>query len=75
MVIRWLLYTHLEQVCNVFCCITSKIYFLGTLEPYFKSEAVPEPNDGPVKIAVAKNFQALVTDSTKDVLVEFYAPW
>ena len=47
----------------------------GTLEPYFKSEAVPEPNDGPVKIAVAKNFQALVTDSTKDVLVEFYAPW
>jgi len=31
--------------------------------------------DGPVKVAVAKNFKSLVTDSTKDVLVEFYAPW
>ena len=38
-------------------------------EPYFKSEPVPEPNDGPVKIAVAKNFQSLVADSKKDVLV------
>ena len=40
-----------------------------------KSEAVPEPNDGPVKVAVAKNFEELVTSSEKDVLIEFYAPW
>jgi protein disulfide isomerase family A protein 3 len=52
-----------------------KAFEAGSLEPYFKSEAVPEPNDGPVKIAVAKNFQSLVADSKKDVLIEFYAPW
>ena len=52
-----------------------KAFEAGSLEPYLKSEAVPESNDGPVKVAVAKNFQALVADSTKDVLIEFYAPW
>ncbi len=52
-----------------------KAFEAGSLEPYFKSEAVPESNDGPVKVAVAKNFQSLVTDSKKDVLIEFYAPW
>jgi len=46
----------------------------GKLEPYLKSEAVPEPNDEPVKVAVAKNFNDLVTDD-KDALIEFYAPW
>lgn len=52
-----------------------KAFEAGSLEPYFKSEPIPEPNDGPVKVAVAKNFQSLVTESTKDVLIEFYAPW
>merc|ERR550519_1555331 len=28
-----------------------------------------------VKVAVAKNFDELVTNNKKDVLVEFYAPW
>lgn len=52
-----------------------KSFLDGTLEPHLKSEEVPENNDGPVKVAVAKNFQELVTDSDKDVLIEFYAPW
>jgi len=46
----------------------------GDLEPYMKSEPVPE-NQGDVKVAVAKNFDELVTNNKKDVLVEFYAPW
>jgi len=47
----------------------------GKLEPYLKSEPVPESNDGGVKVAVGKNFEDLVTNSEKDVLIEFYAPW
>ncbi|XP_032528964.2 protein disulfide-isomerase A3 [Danaus plexippus] len=47
----------------------------GKLEPFIKSEPVPENNDGPVKVAVGKNFKELVTDSGRDALVEFYAPW
>jgi len=46
----------------------------GNLEPYMKSEALPD-NSGNVKVAVAKNFDELVTKSEKDVLIEFYAPW
>ncbi|XP_013133156.1 PREDICTED: protein disulfide-isomerase A3 [Papilio polytes] len=47
----------------------------GKLEPFIKSEALPENNDGPVKVAVGKNFKELVTDSGRDALIEFYAPW
>lgn len=45
------------------------------LEPYLKSEPVPEKNDEPVKVAVAKNFDEVVTNNGKDTLIEFYAPW
>jgi len=47
----------------------------GKLEPYMKSEPVPDNSAPGVKVAVAKNFDELVTKSEKDVLVEFYAPW
>lgn len=46
----------------------------GELEPYLKSEPIPT-QDGPVTVAVAKNFEEVVTNSEKDVLIEFYAPW
>jgi protein disulfide isomerase family A protein 3 len=46
----------------------------GKLEPYMKSEPIPD-TQGNVKVAVAKNFDELVTNNEKDVLVEFYAPW
>ncbi|XP_042223300.1 protein disulfide-isomerase A3-like [Homarus americanus] len=46
----------------------------GELEPYVKSEPIPD-QDGPVAVAVAKNFDELVTNSDKDVMIEFYAPW
>ncbi|KAK2714493.1 protein disulfide-isomerase-like [Artemia franciscana] len=46
------------------------------LVPYLLSEEIPEDWDSkPVKVLVAKNFHAVVLDDTKDVLVEFYAPW
>ncbi|XP_055529979.1 protein disulfide-isomerase A3-like [Wyeomyia smithii] len=47
----------------------------GNLEPYVKSEPVPESNDAPVKVAVGKNFQDVVMNNGVDTLMEFYAPW
>ena len=47
----------------------------GSLEQYLKSEPIPASNDEPVKVIVAKNFNDIVNDETKDVLIEFYAPW
>uniref|UniRef100_A0A7N6BDP2 Protein disulfide-isomerase n=1 Tax=Anabas testudineus TaxID=64144 RepID=A0A7N6BDP2_ANATE len=50
-------------------------YFDGKLKRYLKSEPIPENNDGPVKVIVAENFDSIVNDDSKDVLIEFYAPW
>ncbi|XP_049579194.1 protein disulfide-isomerase A3 [Syngnathus scovelli] len=50
-------------------------YFDGKLKRYLKSEPIPENNDGPVKILVAENFDAIANDDSKDALIEFYAPW
>uniref|UniRef100_A0A673ZFZ7 Protein disulfide-isomerase n=1 Tax=Salmo trutta TaxID=8032 RepID=A0A673ZFZ7_SALTR len=50
-------------------------YFDGKLKRYLKSEPSPENNDGPVKTVVAENFDAIVNNEEKDVLIEFYAPW
>ncbi|XP_018422420.1 PREDICTED: protein disulfide-isomerase A3 [Nanorana parkeri] len=50
-------------------------YFDGKLKRYMKSEPIPQNNDGPVKVIVAENFDELVNDDSKDVLIEFYAPW
>jgi len=47
----------------------------GKVEPSIKSEPVPEKNDGPVTVIVAHNYKEIIMDETKDVLVEFYAPW
>jgi len=47
----------------------------GTLQPNIKSQPVPDKNNGPVKTIVATTFDSIVMDNTKDVLVEFYAPW
>jgi len=47
----------------------------GSLRPHLKSEAEPEDNNGPVKILTGNNFHSIVHDSSKDVLVKYYAPW
>jgi len=51
-------------------------FIANKLEPYVKSEPVPEsqPEDGPV-VVVGKNFDEIVLDSNKDILLEAYAPW
>lgn len=47
----------------------------GALKPHLKSEKVPESNDGPVTVIVGSQFDEIVKDPTKDVLVKYYAPW
>lgn len=50
-------------------------FVAGKMEPSVKSEPIPESNNGPVSVVVAKNYESIVLDDTKDVLIEFYAPW
>jgi protein disulfide-isomerase A1 len=50
-------------------------YLAGKIEASIKSEPIPEKQEGPVTIVVAKNYQDVVMDNDKDVLLEFYAPW
>lgn len=53
-----------------------KDYFAGNLKPFLKSEDVPAgESSGPVTVVVGKSFERIVLDSSKDVLLEFYAPW
>ncbi|CAN8099363.1 unnamed protein product [Discula destructiva] len=50
-------------------------FHAGKIEPSIKSEEIPEDNSGPVTVVVAKNYDDIILDDTKDVLIEFYAPW
>ena len=50
-------------------------YLNKEIQPTIKSEEIPEKNDEPVKVVVAKTFDQIVYDDSKNVLVEFYAPW
>lgn len=50
-------------------------YVEGKLQPSLKSQPVPDAQDEPVFVLVEKQFDEVVFDDNKDVLVEFYAPW
>jgi protein disulfide-isomerase A1 len=46
------------------------------LAQFLKTEEIPaQSHDGHVRVLVGKNFEEVVYDTTKDVFVEFYAPW
>ena len=50
-------------------------FVAGKVEASVKSEPIPEKQEGPVTVVVAKNYEDVVVKNDKDVLVEFYAPW
>lgn len=47
----------------------------GKLDPSIKSEPIPEKQEDSVTVVVAHSYKQVVLDDTKDVLIEFYAPW
>ncbi|KAL0460201.1 UNVERIFIED_CONTAM: protein disulfide isomerase-like 1-4 [Sesamum latifolium] len=50
-------------------------FFEDKLKPFYKSDPIPVANDGDVKIVVGNNFDDIVLDESKDVLLQIYAPW
>ncbi|KAL3649761.1 Protein disulfide isomerase-like 1-3 [Castilleja foliolosa] len=50
-------------------------FLSDNLKPFYKSDPIPDNNDGVVKIVVGNNFDEIVLDESKDVLLEIYAPW
>uniref|UniRef100_A0A7E5A0H4 Protein disulfide-isomerase n=1 Tax=Panagrellus redivivus TaxID=6233 RepID=A0A7E5A0H4_PANRE len=52
-----------------------KLISSGKAKPYVKSQPAPRDDKSPLKTLVATTFPKIVNDESKDVLVEFYAPW
>ncbi|MFH4980619.1 hypothetical protein AB6A40_007328 [Gnathostoma spinigerum] len=50
-------------------------FISGQIKPHLKSQPIPKENKDAVMTLVANNFYETLDDDSKDILVEFYAPW
>ncbi|KAJ3428101.1 protein disulfide isomerase [Anaeramoeba flamelloides] len=50
-------------------------FFAGKVEKSIKKELIPESNDGLIKTVVYDNWDEIVNDPEKDVLIKIYADW
>ena len=58
------------------CCGPSRFLSHPVWVGAFRGRSDPEPTEqGPVTVLVGTTFEKIVMDESKDVLVEFYAPW
>lgn len=72
----WNLYAPTLYTPTLHACIHSSfICSTGKIAALIKSQPVPKKQSGPVKVVVGKSFEKIVQDPTKDVFIEFYAPW
>jgi len=53
----------------------AKDVLAGKVAKYVKSEPEPEANGDAVVTVVGTSFDRIVNDKSKDVFIEFYAPW
>ncbi|KAI3766818.1 hypothetical protein L2E82_16892 [Cichorium intybus] len=64
-----------QQVYSGYLRILERASWRKKLKAFYKSDSIPENNDDDVKIVVGNNFEDIVLDESKDVLLEIYAPW
>ena len=50
-------------------------FWKGELQPFIRSEKVPQDNFGDLFILVGKNYNKEVLENDKDVLIYFISPW
>lgn len=50
-------------------------YSAGELKPFLRSQTKPKKDKGPVYTVVGSTFEEIVMDPSKNVFIEFYAPW
>ena len=63
----------LHYVLNVLNII---IFCSGELKPIIKSQPVArKAKPGEVQVVVGNSFDEIVMDESKEVFIEFYAPW